>query len=222
MIVFPSSGGRFYEYENFGMIEACRPYIESGAIRVFTMDSVDNETWLNRNASPVERARFHNAYDAYVINELIPAIKYHEPWSEGFITTGCDMGGFHAANFFFKHPDVFDTLIALSGLYDSRIFVGDQVSDFDIYVNSPVDYLRNLSDPWFLDRFRANSIILCTGQGAREENSIRDTRQMEAILKSKNVPAWVDYWGYDVDHDWSWWRLQIAYFLDRLIEQRRL
>jgi esterase/lipase superfamily enzyme len=30
------------------------------------------------------------------------------------------------------------------------------------------------------------------------------------------VPAWFDYWGYDVNHDWPWWRRQLPYFLGKL------
>ncbi len=220
MVVFPSSGGRFFEYEDFGMVEACRPFIEDGLIRLYTLDSVDNDSWLNRMASPLDRARYHNAYDAYVVNELIPSIRYQEPWSEGIISTGCSMGGYHAANFFFRHPDVFDSTIALSGIYDLRMFVGDQISHFDVYINSPVDYLKFLTDPWYLERYKAGRIILCTGQGAWEEEAVRDTRLLESILREKGIPAMVDYWGYDVNHDWAWWRLQIPYFLGKLFGNR--
>ena len=40
---------------------------------------------------------------------------------------------------------------------------------------------------------------MCVGQGAWEEELLYSTRQMDALLKEKNVPAWVDYWGHDVD-----------------------
>ena len=32
VLVFPSAGGKFYEYEDFDMVEACRPFIETGKI----------------------------------------------------------------------------------------------------------------------------------------------------------------------------------------------
>ena len=41
------------------------------------------------------------------------------------MTTGCSMGAYHALNFFLQHPDVFNKVIALSGVYDARFFVGD-------------------------------------------------------------------------------------------------
>ncbi len=125
------------------------------------------------------------------------------------------MGGYHAANVVFKHPDVFDTVIALSGLYGPQYFVGDYVDD-SVYFNFPLLYLPNLTDPWYLDHFRKSHIIICTGQGAWEEDCLRETRALEQILQALDVPAWIDYWGYDVNHDWPWWRKQLPYFLSTL------
>lgn len=221
VVVFPSSGGRFYEYEDFGMTEACRPFIERGVIRLYTPDSIDRESWF-ADAAPGDRARRHNDYDGYIVDELVPFIKFHSGYGSGMIATGCSMGGYHSVNFFFRHPDVFDTLIALSGIYDARFFMGDFGGDFDVYINSPVDYIAGMSDPWFLDRYRQGNIIICTGQGAWEEDSIRDTRHMQRVLGEKGIPAWVDYWGHDADHDWPWWRVQMPYFLGALENQGKL
>lgn len=58
---------------------------------------------------------------------------------------------------------------------------------------------------------------MCVGQGAWEEELLYSTRQMDALLKEKNVPAWVDYWGHDVDHNLAWWRKQIVYFMQHLL-----
>lgn len=222
MIAFPSSGGRFYEYEDFKMVEACAPLIEAGLVQIFTPDSIDNETWLNKSQWAGDMARHHDAFDAYITEEFVPFIADYIQYAGGFIATGCSMGGYHSVNFFFRHPDLFDTLIALSGIYDARFFVGENIGDVQVYLNSPVDYLSNLEDNAYLDAYRNNTIIICTGQGAWEEDSIRDTRRMEAVLQAKNIPAWIDYWGYDVDHDWPWWRVQIAYYLGKLNEWGKL
>lgn len=222
IIVFPSSGGRFYEYEDFGMIEACQRFIEAGYVRFYTVDSVDNESWLNKGAWPGDMARRHNDYDSYIIDEFIPFVRDHSGWQGPMITTGCSMGAYHSTNFYFRHPDVFDTLIALSGIYDARFFVGDNTSDTDVYLNSPVDYLRSIESEEYLHLYRNGNIIICTGFGNWEEDTIRDTKAMEEILKSKDIPAWIDYWGKDVDHDWPWWRVQMPYFLKELKDQDRL
>lgn len=221
-IVFPSSGGSFYEYEDFKMIDACKDFIDQGDVCFYTVESVDNESWLSNTAWPGDMAQVHNAFERYIIDEFIPFMKHHSGWQGLLGATGCSMGGYHSANFYFKHPDVFDTLIALSGIYDARFFVDSDIQDTDVYLNSPVDYLRNLTDDYYLNLYRTGNIIICTGQGRWEEDTIRDTRLMDQILKEKNIPAWIDYWGYDVDHDWPWWRIQMPYFLSSLKEQGKL
>ncbi|MDD3948319.1 MAG: hypothetical protein PHT43_02510, partial [Anaerolineaceae bacterium] len=121
-------------------------------------------------------------------------------------------------NFFFRHPDLFDGMIALSGLFQLEMFIGDFVNE-DVYFNSPLLYLPGLTDEWYLKRYRESEIIICVGQGAWEDAMLADARAMEAFLAEKQIPAWVDYWGYDVNHDWPWWRRQLPYFLGKLLEK---
>lgn len=215
MLVFPTQGGRFFEYEDFGMIEACRPSIEGGRIQVYTVDSIDAQSWANWNAHPADRAQRHNDYDRYIIEEVAPFIRGQGHENQRFISTGCSMGGYHSANFFFRHPDVFDTLICLSGLLQLRMFVGDYMDD-NVYFNTPLAFLPNLTDPWFLELYRQSDIIVCAGQGAWDDDMLADARQLEQILDAKGVPCWIDVWGQDVAHDWPWWRRQMPYFLHHL------
>ncbi len=219
MIVFPSSGGRFHEYEDFKMIEAISWFIDQGLIQVYALDSIDAETWLSHGRHAQDKALHHNAYDRYVIEEMVPYIRERNAYWGNLAVTGCSMGAYHAANFFFKHPDVFDTVIAQSGIYDARFHVGEYVSEHDVYLNSPVDYLKNLEDGHYLDRYRQSHIIFSAGQGKWEEDTLRDMRHLQSILESKQVPAWFDYWGFDVDHDWPWWRQQMPYYLGALKDQ---
>ena len=128
------------------------------------------------------------------------------------------MGAYHAVNFFLKHPDVFNGTIALSGLYrlDRPEF---QVSASElppVYFNSPLSYLPDLNDPWYLDQYRRSEIIVCVGRGAWEDEAIEDTRALDNVFREKSVPARIDYWGHDVNHDWPWWYRQMNYFLESL------
>ncbi len=213
-IVFPAQGGRFYEYEDFGMVEACRPSIDAGRVTLVTVDSVDNQSWCNWDLHPADRARRHNDYDRYVVDEVVPFIRT-KGWIGELGATGCSMGGYHAANFFFRHPDVFDTMICLSGLLQLRMFIGD-ADDEAIYFNTPLAYLPHLTDPWYIERYRRSSIIVCAGQGPWDEDMLADARTLEGILRAMDVPAWIDIWGHDVSHDWPWWRRQMPYFLHHL------
>ncbi len=216
VLVFPSQGGRFYEYEDFQMVQAIQGYINDGKIKLFTIDSIDNQSWANFTAHPADRARRHEDYDRYIIHEVVPFIKSHCNQADiKIISTGCSMGAYHSANYYFRHPDVFDTLIALSGPLSLSLFIGDYM-DETVYFNSPLAYLTNLGDPWFFDLYRQGTIIICTGQGAWEEPMIADAKAIDQILNEKNIPHWVDFWGYDVNHDWPWWRKMMPYFLGKI------
>ncbi|OEH84906.1 transposase [Desulfuribacillus stibiiarsenatis] len=213
VIVFPSSGGRFYEYEDFGMVEACKDFINAGAIQIFAVDSVDSQSWLNESIDPTQRAIRHNDYDVYITKEFVPYVRAKNSFAGKLLATGCSMGGYHSANFFFRHPDIFDTLIALSGVYKLNFAVGDYM-DENVYFNSPLAYLPNLNDPHYLKQYSESCIVIAAGQGKWEEEILEDTYALKSILEAKNIFAWVDIWGYDVDHDWPWWRKMMPYFLN--------
>lgn len=218
VVVFPSSGGTHNEYADFGMIEACHEFIEAGKVQFFTLSSIDNESWLADWKSMHDRAQAHTAYEGYVISEAIPFIKHKAGWFDGMMVTGCSMGAFHAVNFFLQHPDVFTKVIALSGVYDVRYFNGNQDygNDADVYRHSPADYLWNQSDGWFIDHYRTADIIVCSGLGAWEQDGLPSFYTLKDAFQFKNIPAWFDEWGYDVAHDWVWWRQQMPYFLHHM------
>jgi esterase/lipase superfamily enzyme len=214
VVVFPSSNGRFYQYEDFGMVEACQPFINEGKIKLFTVDSIDEQSWFNEGAHPADRARRHNDYDRYIVEEVKPFIQAQGNASDACLATGCSLGAYHSANFFFRHPEMFDAVIALSGLYSLAFSVGEYMDD-NVYFNSPLAYLPNLQDEWYLERYRKSQIIICSGQGAWE-NGVEEARAVKDILEAKGVPCWLDLWGHDVNHDWPWWRKQMPYHLGHL------
>lgn len=215
LLVFPSQDGRMGDFAGFGMVEACGALLEAGRVRFVAVDGVDFQGWTNRALHPFDRARRHLDYDRYVMDELVPFVR-RQTGSGTMWVTGCSMGAFHASNFFFRHPEAFDGVVGLSGLYSARSFVDDQWNEA-VYLNSPLEYLPGLADPAYLDRYRRSTIAFAVGQGAWEEDCLRDTRALEAILRAKEVPAWFDYWGADVAHDWPWWRRMLPYLLDRLV-----
>jgi esterase/lipase superfamily enzyme len=214
VVAFPSQEGRFWDFESWGMLDACAGLIESGRMRIVAVDGIDWQTWANWDAHPGDRARRHEDYDRYLAGEVVPFVRDLTGRGTAWVT-GASMGAYHAANALFRHPDLFDGLIAMSGLYQVRMFVGDHADDA-VYFNSPLLFLPGLEDPWYLDRLRAARIAFVVGQGAWEAELIADTRAMEEILRAKGIPAIVDYWGHDVNHDWPWWRRMLPHYLERL------
>lgn len=218
-IVFPCSRGRYFDYEGLGMVDAIAPFIDSGRIKLFCVDSIDAHSWYDFSVPPAERNARHEQYDRYITSEVVPFVGSHckDPGLR-IMTNGCSMGAFHAVNFFLRHPDLFAGTIALSGLYRlDRPEFGNAAGELaDVYYNSPVGYLPGLSDPWYLDHYRDSTIIICVGQGPWEDEAIEDTRALDTIFRDKGIDAWVDFWGRDVNHDWPWWYRQMNYFLERL------
>ena len=201
------------------MVSAIAGFIAAAKIKLFAIDSVDTDSWYNWGISPAERNAHHEAYDAYVVQEVIPFVRQQcRSASERAMATGCSMGAYHAVNFFLKHPDLFEGTVALSGLYRlDRPEFGLGAADLPaVYFNSPLAYLPGLADAWFLDWYRQSRIVVCVGQGAWEDEAIEDTRGLDYWFREKSIPAWVDFWGHDVNHDWPWWYVQMNYFLGKL------
>jgi len=216
VLVFPSQDGNCNQYEEFGMIDVLSDFIEQGKIQVFCVGSVDLESWSDLNGNPRYRIEMQERWFEHICYEMVPRIQYIS-WRSDIIVTGCSMGGSHAGILFFRRPDLFDTLISLSGQFDARMFFGNYMDDL-VYNNSVVDFLKDMS--WnhpYLDLYRQKNIIICIGQGAWEGELLPSNRELDRILCEKQVPAWFDYWGFDVAHDWPWWRIQIRYFMEHIL-----
>ena len=222
ILVFPCSLGRYYDYENMGMIDAIAPFIDAGIIKLYCIDSVDAESWYNFAVSPEHRDHRYRQYESYIINEVLPFIRSDcQQYDIKIMTNRCSMGAYHAVNMFLKHPDLFAGCIALSGLYrlDRREFALQETDIPQVYFNSLIHYLDGTDDSWFLSRYRRSQIVVCVGKGAWENEALEDTRSLAHIFQQKNIPAWVDFWGHDVDHDWPWWYRQMNYFLEELYQK---
>jgi esterase/lipase superfamily enzyme len=199
LLVFPSSMGRFYEWEDFGMIEALKPQIESGLNQIFCVDSIDRESFYNREVNPYTRVKRHQQYEQYIIEEVLPHIR-RTAQNDFVMVTGASFGAYHATSMVFKHPRKFGKLIALSGAYSITSFM-DGFYDDNVYFANPLDYLPNLSDPTTLDAMRKDHIILSCGKDdpCREPNE-----RLSKILHQKGIPHTFDLWD-GFGHDWDWW-----------------
>jgi esterase/lipase superfamily enzyme len=214
-LVIPSQNGKRNDFEGFGMVGVCSPWIEAGKLQLFCVDTIDEETVSCTWKNPRERMELHESWVQYLIQEVCPLMENHS-YAGKAMTMGCSMGAYHAGNLFFRFPDHFDATICLSGVYDAHNYMGDYSDDL-VYLNSPCQCLRNMpSDHPYMELYRNSHMFFCVGQGAWEDELLDGTHALEAVLREKGIPAWIDYWGYDVNHDWDWWRKQIVYFLGKL------
>ena len=204
VIFIPCQSGRFYDFENFKMIDHWAKWIEEGRCTVFAVDAIDDIAWGAVGADNRWRIENHERWYNYVVEEFVHAVT-GESGRNDILIFGCSMGGMHAANLFFRRPDLFDSVFAISGVYDSRDFFGDYMDDL-VYNNCPSHYLANMPDDHFyIDMYNRRKILIAVGQGAWEWPQVVSTRRLEAVLNQKGIQAQMEYWGYDVDHDWPWW-----------------
>jgi esterase/lipase superfamily enzyme len=206
VLVFPTTMGRFYQYEDFGMVAALEAKIEAGFIQLFCPDSVDAESWYNKAVPPRQRVLRHLDYERYIVEEYIPFIRHRNP--RPMIVTGTSFGAYHAVNVAFRYPALFVKLVALSGRYDIKGFL-DGYYDDDVYFNCPVDYLPGLTDEAYLAPMRQMQIILVSGE---HDIALTSTRLVSELLTAKAVPNELAIW-WGTTHDWPLWRQAIPHYL---------
>jgi esterase/lipase superfamily enzyme len=207
VLVFPTSMGRFFDWEDRGMIAALGEHLEGGRIQIFCVDSVDAESWYARVLSPADRARRHVQYDQYVLHEVLPWTSERNP--EAFlIVTGASFGAYHAVNFAFRHPESVGRVIGMSGFYDIKRWT-EGLSNDHIYFNNPCDFMMHEHDPRRLAELKSIDIILATG---REDSGCSNNLFLSGILWSKEIWHALRLWdGWA--HDWPWWQQMIRLYI---------
>ena len=206
VLLFPTSMGRFYDYENRGIVDTLGGPIEAGDLQLFCVDSVDSESWYNRGIHPADRVSRHVAYDGYVADEVTPLMRQRSG-HDRIAVTGASFGGYHCTNFALRHPDLVCRCVAMSGAYDIHQFL-DGHYDENAYFNCPADFLPNNNDPWYLDQFRTH-IGWIFGVG-EHDICLGPTRRISGIFDQKGIPHWFDCWGLGAVHDWPLWHLMAA------------
>ena len=161
---------------------------------------------------PRDKSIRHRHFNEYVIHEIVPFIRHHTSSDTPIITCGASLGALHAANLYFKRPDLFAGTIAMSGVYDLTTYTKGYFDD-DVYFNSPVAYLPNLDDHHWLPMLRqSNHIHILSGSGSYEDPEA--SRRLSGILNAKGIPHELDIWGHDMPHDWPTWLKMLPYYLE--------
>ena len=217
IIVFQTQDSKCTNYEDFGMISELAYYIDGGKVQLFCVDSIDQESWSNTNGDKSWRAQRQEDYFRFVTDELVPYVHDRNGSDLRPLATGCSMGATHSAIAALRRPDLFQGCIALSGVYRTSFFFGDWM-DENLYMNDMVQMLHDLpADHPYIHLYNHRSLCFCVGQGAWEDG-LSDLRDMDASFKRLGISAWCDFWGYDVNHDWPWWKKQMRYFLPIVLE----
>ncbi|MBI5084736.1 MAG: esterase family protein [Acidobacteria bacterium] len=203
LLVFPSSMGSFFEYEDRGMVGALSQQLDGGNLMLYCVNSVDAQSWYNKRLHPADRVRHHAQYQDYILNEVLPFIRQRSGATRVAVT-GCSFGGYHATSFALRHPDTVSHCVSMSGAYDIKQFL-DGYYDDNCYFHNPVDFLPNCSDAWYLDQYRKD-VRWVFGAG-EHDICLEANRSISNIFDAKNIPHWFDFWGLGAVHDWPLWQL---------------
>lgn len=207
VVVFPTSMGRFYQWEDFGMVEHLAPRIEAGLLQLWCADSVDGESFYNRAAPARDRAQRHLAYDRYLSEELLPAAR-REANGADLVLAGASFGAFHAANVALRHPGIARAAVCLSGAFDATRWL-DGSREGDAYFVSPLTFLPALDDPELLAPLRRTEFVIATGV---DDPNVEESKRFAAALQAKDIRASLHLWdGWA--HDWPYWKEMVDTFL---------
>ena len=169
LLLVPTAAADYLEYERFQLMDHLAPFIDAGKVRVFSIDSINNESWLNNNMNPRDKSLRHQQWNNYVYNEVVPFIKTNTSQETPVITCGASFGALHSMNLFLKRPDLINGVIAMSGVYDLSEYTKGYFDD-DAYFNSPWHYMQNLTDHNILEQIRQSKHIhILTGSGNYED-----------------------------------------------------
>jgi esterase/lipase superfamily enzyme len=220
VLVFPSEAGSAWDFENNGMLEAVRWMVDAGRVKLYCVDSADGITWSDRSVPLEERARRHDAYERWLLDQVLPWIDEDcDGQARDLLALGCSLGAYHAANIALRHANLFPTALCLSGSYDPSEWNAWGERGTAVYFHNPVDYVGNLEGDhlaWLRSRVH---LVLVVGQGAWEVDPTRalpSTRRFAERLADKGISHELDIWGEDTPHDWPSWRRQLAHHLPRL------
>jgi esterase/lipase superfamily enzyme len=214
VIVFPTRQGRFFDFENWGLVEALREPIQAGRLQLFCVDSVDSESLYGAGAPPPQRIARHNQYEQYILKEVVPLTSFLNP-SESLVALGCSIGAYHAVNVAFRHPGMFRRVVGLSGRYDLTQPIGcyqdlfDGHYDSEIYFHTPNHFVPNLEDHRMLENLRSLDIRLAVGES---DYFCESNRKISQALWQKGVWHSLDIWPGTAHKAYSWRQMVGRYF----------
>jgi len=208
VLVFPTSMGRFYEYEDQGMVSNLHHHIEQGWIQLICVDSIDAESWYCSWAHPRGRLHRHDQYERYIVDEVLPLVRWQNS-NPFLIAHGCSFGASQAMLFGLRYPELFRRVLGLAGSYDMRRFLGDY-NDEETYYHNPVEFVAGLQPGHTLDNIRRLEVIMAIG---RDDASASSNSALSDALWSKDVwhaMRWWDGWA----HDWPFWKQMATQYLN--------
>lgn len=196
VLMYPTRDGRFYEYENIGIVQTLEHKIDAGHLQLYCVDSIAHESFYCGWSHPSGRIQRHIQYEDYILNDVLPFMASKNQHS-CTIAYGCSLGAYKAATIAFRHPHLFQKLCAFSGRYDLTMPVEhfynlfDGYYDDNIYFHTPTHFLPQLDCESRLQYLRQMDMVFVIG---KEDPFLDNNRHLSDILWSKGIPHALHEW----------------------------
>ncbi len=213
VLMFPTRDGRFWEYEQLGIVASLAHKVEAGHLQLYCIEGLARESFYDRGRHPADRMRRHAAFEDYVLNEVLPLMALLNG-HDCTMALGCSLRAFQATSLVLRHPHLFRKLVALSGRYDLTVEVEhfgglfDGYYGDDIYFHTPTHFLPGLAGDWRLDRLRRLDIVLAVG---RADPFLDNTRHFSRLLAEKDVGHRLHLWDGRAHRAGAWQKMAALY-----------
>lgn len=213
LLLFPFDGEDYLSAEQHDLIAHVTPQLDAGRIKIYTINSIDRQSWLNDDIAPRQKSIRHGKYNRYILDEVVPFIAQNMKSEHPVIfTSGISLGALHAVNMFLRQPNVFEGAIGISGNYDLKVYTNGY-HDNDVYYNSPADYLTHLTGPVLNKLRQKQQISFLSGRGEGEHPEASEA--IGKLLSSRGIPNTVDLWSEEYGHNWDAWRTMFRIAIER-------
>lgn len=214
VLFFPARKGRFYDYENWQIMDALQNKIEQGQLQVICLDSVDSESFYNDSQEQAEKVARFLQFEQYILTEVVP-LANQKNRGTSLICAGCSLGAYYAVNFTLKYPQIFGKAIGMSGRYD----LTQQLNHYrnllpgywhqNVYFNMPNQYVPGITDPKQLQALRKLEIILVVGV---TDPCFGSNQYLSQALHNKGIPHQLFTWQEEA-HRPCYWREMVKLYL---------
>lgn len=192
VIFFPTRTARFFDYEDWKVVEAFKDKLLAEEIQLYCIDSADQQSFYNKSIPPSERIKQHGLFEQYILQELMPFIRQKNS-NPNFISAGCSLGAYHAVNLAFRYPLLFSKVLAMSGRYDLTLKLSYFNDLFDGYMNdhiyshTPTKFLPHIFNPHSLELLRKLDITIVIGEDDAflENNNLLHQQLLDKLIEHK-------------------------------------
>ena len=70
LLLVPTASADYLEYERFQLMDTIQPYVEQGKVKVFSVNSINMESWLNSHMDPRHKSIRHQQFNNYIFDRV--------------------------------------------------------------------------------------------------------------------------------------------------------